>query len=88
MSRSNWKGPYIKESLIKVVNNKKIKKKKEIQIMLRETVIIPFFVGRIFSVHNGKTFLKVKIVDDMIGHKLGEFSPTRKQFTYKKKKKK
>lgn len=82
MSRAKWKGPYLKKSLIKVV----YKKKKEIATTPRNIVIIPFFVGKTFFIYNGKTFIKIKITHDMVGHKFGEFSPTRKQFTYKKKK--
>lgn len=87
MSRTIWKGPFIEKSIIELINGKKIKVKNEIQITSRKTVIIPYFTGKNIAVYNGKMFLKIKITSDMVGHKFGEFVPTRKQFTYKKKKK-
>lgn len=83
MSRSNWKGPYIENLLITTIYNDK--KKKENQTNSRKTVITPVFIGKTVTIHNGKIFLKLKITDEMLGHKLGEFSPTRKTFTFKKK---
>jgi len=59
-----------------------------IQTDSRSSTIIPSFVGKIFLIHNGKNYYKLKILDEMIGHKLGEFVPTRKTFTFKKQKKK
>jgi small subunit ribosomal protein S19 len=88
MSRVIWKGPYLNRLLIKKVSKEKVNVKKEIQTMSRDSTIIPLFIGKTFSIHNGKTFLKINITHDMIGYKLGEFAPTRKQFTFKKKKEK
>jgi len=88
MSRATWKGPYLEKSLIKLAKKIKTEMKFENSITSRKTVIIPFFIGKTFSIHNGKVFMKIKVTDEMLGHKFGEFSPTRKQFTYKKKKKK
>ncbi|MEW6103109.1 MAG: 30S ribosomal protein S19 [bacterium] len=76
MSRSVKKGPYIYEKLLE-----KIKKmgadKKPIKTWARSSVIPPDFVGYTFLVHNGKKFLPIYITENMVGHKLGEFSPTR-----------
>lgn len=83
MGRSIKKGPYIHPKLLKKVN--KILKlpidqrdKYPIKTWSRDSVILPEMVGMVFEVHNGKQFIKVKVVEDMVGHKLGEFSPTRK----------
>ena len=86
MSRSKWKGPFVDDNLLKKVRYDKAKK-----IFLtksRMTTIIPFFVGKCFKIHNGKIFHKIIITEKMIGYKLGEFSPTRKPFSYKKTNKK
>lgn len=76
MSRSVKKGPYIEEKLLE-----KIKKmgatKKPIKTWARRSVIPPDFVGYTFLVHNGRKFLPIYITENMVGHKLGEFSPTR-----------
>jgi small subunit ribosomal protein S19 len=78
MSRSIKKGPFIAPHLLKKVDalNKK-GTKDPIQTWSRASVIIPDFVGHTFMVHNGRTFLKVYVTEDMVGHRLGEFSPTR-----------
>ena len=55
--------------------------------MSRNSIILPNFAEFTFQVYNGKTFTVIKIIDEMVGYKLGEFVPTRKQFSYKKKKK-
>lgn len=55
--------------------------------MSKNSIILPNFTEFTFRVYNGKTFTTLKVIDEMIGHKLGEFVPTRKQFSYKKKKK-
>lgn len=86
MSRSKWKGPFVDNKLlnqIKVNNTKK-----EILTKSRNSTIVPSFVGKSLKIYNGKIFHKVLITEKMIGHKLGEFSPTRKQFSYKKTNKK
>ncbi len=78
MTRSVWKGPYFDITLYK-----KIKKAKEndskgqIKTWSRRSTIIPDFVGVTVAVYNGKSFIPVYISEDMVGHKLGEFSPTR-----------
>jgi ribosomal protein S19 len=87
MSRAKWKGPYVSNTLILTVKkNKLINYEKEIYTNSRNSTIIPIFVGCIFNVHNGKQFIKFKITENMIGKKLGDFSPTRKKFSFKKKK--
>ena len=75
MSRSLKKGPYVDERLAKKVT--KVKNKEPIKTWSRDCTIVPDFVGATFLVHNGKTFHKVYVTEEMVGHKLGEFSPTR-----------
>ena len=78
MSRSVWKGPFVEESLIKKVENQKNESnKKPIKTWSRKSTIIPEFVGHSFLIYNGKKFIPIKISEEMVGHKLGEFSPTR-----------
>ncbi|MEQ1632661.1 MAG: 30S ribosomal protein S19 [Planctomycetota bacterium] len=78
MSRSIKKGPYISDKLMKKVDAQNKKGTKDpIQTWSRPSVIIPEFVGHTFNVHNGRVFLKVYVTEDMVGHRLGEFSPTR-----------
>ena len=86
MSRAKWKGPFLDNNIIKSWLKNSKTHKSEIFTKSRSTVIIPKFVGLTINVHNGKTFSKVTITDKMLGHKLGEFAPTRKKFSYKKKK--
>lgn len=79
MSRSLKKGPYIDERLMKkVLDAKKSTGKASIKTWSRACVISPEMVGITIAVHNGREHIPVLIVEDMIGHKLGEFSPTRK----------
>jgi small subunit ribosomal protein S19 len=78
MSRSAKKGPYVDEKLYKRVSTLNERKAKQaIKTWARACTIIPDFVGHTFEVHNGNKFIKVYVVEDMVGHKLGEFSPTR-----------
>jgi len=78
MSRSSKKGPFVDEKLyIKVMTLNERKAKQPIKTWARACTIIPEFVGHTFEVHNGNRFLKVFVQEDMVGHKLGEFSPTR-----------
>lgn len=88
MSRSLKKGPYVEPSLLKkALANKNVDKKKPIKTWSRRSTIFPEFVGQTFEVHNGKNFINVYVTEDMIGHKLGEFAPTRvfKQHTSNRK---
>ncbi|MBP7055493.1 MAG: 30S ribosomal protein S19 [Candidatus Omnitrophica bacterium] len=78
MSRSTKKGPYIDEKLLKKVQLMvKSGEKKPIKTWSRRSTIAPEFVGVTMSVYNGKKFIPVYITENMVGHKLGEFSPTR-----------
>ena len=78
MTRSIWKGPFVDPSLIKQVEKLKDQPKKTpIKTWSRKSTIIPEFVGISFLIHNGKKFIPIKISEEMVGHKLGEFSPTR-----------
>jgi small subunit ribosomal protein S19 len=78
MSRSLKKGPYVEESLfLKVKKQQQDGNHEPIKTWARRCTIVPEFVGSTFMVHNGKTFNKVYVSEDMVGHKLGEFSPTR-----------
>jgi small subunit ribosomal protein S19 len=76
MSRSLKKGPYVEERLLRRVE-KMTAVKKELKTWARACTIVPEFVGHTFLVHNGNKFLKVFVTEDMVGHKLGEFAPTR-----------
>jgi small subunit ribosomal protein S19 len=78
MSRSSKKGPFVAEKLYrKVMKLNEARAKQPIKTWSRACTIIPEFVGHTFEVHNGNKFLKVFVTEDMVGHKLGEFSPTR-----------
>jgi len=87
MSRTIWKGPYLQKSVIELINIKTTEMKKAPRIISRKAAIVPFFLEKKVLIYNGKTFINLEITSDMIGHKFGEFAPTRKMFTYKKKKK-
>ncbi len=78
MPRSLKKGPYVQHSLMEKVDvlNKE-NKKKVVKTWSRGSMILPEFVGHTFAVHNGKQFIPVYVTENMVGHKLGEFSPTR-----------
>ena len=78
MSRSSKKGPYYDERLLtKVEKNQRSNNREPIKTWSRDCTIIPEFIAFTFMVHNGRTFFKVYVTEDMIGHKLGEFAPTR-----------
>ncbi|MGQ9589202.1 MAG: 30S ribosomal protein S19 [Planctomycetota bacterium] len=76
MSRSLKKGPYVDLKLLEKVR-KATAKDAPVKTWSRDCTIVPDFVSRTFLVHNGKEFKKVFVTEDMVGHKLGEFSPTR-----------
>jgi len=86
MSRSKWKGPFVDSNLLNEINC--ISTKKIFLTKSRNSTIIPSFVGKCFKIYNGKIFHKIIVTEKMIGYKLGEFSPTRKPFSYKKTNKK
>ncbi len=78
MARSVKKGPYVFHKLMtKIEKSKASNKKTVIKTWSRSSMIIPDMVGQTIAVHNGKTFVPVFVTENMVGHKLGEFSPTR-----------
>jgi small subunit ribosomal protein S19 len=78
MTRSSSKGPYVDERLLKKIAGKKPLETGVIKTWSRSCVISPEMVGFTFGVHNGKSHLEVLVSEDMVGHRLGEFSPTKK----------
>lgn len=78
MSRSLYKGPYVDEKLQKKVAGKKPEDTGVIKTWARASMISPEMVGFTFGVHNGKTHVEVFVSEEMVGHRLGEFSPTKK----------
>ena len=78
MSRSVKKGPYVHESLLKKVNAMNAKnEKKVVKTWSRSSTVLPTFVGHTIAVHDGRKHIPVYVTEDMVGHKLGEFAPTR-----------
>jgi small subunit ribosomal protein S19 len=80
MSRSSKKGPYVDEKLFRKVMNLKsggVAGGAVIRTWARDCTVVPEFIGHRFEVHNGKMFHQVYVTEEMVGHKLGEFSPTR-----------
>ncbi|MCS6917382.1 MAG: 30S ribosomal protein S19 [Chitinophagales bacterium] len=78
MSRSIKKGPYVQQSLLeKILKMNQSGKKSVIKTWSRRSTITPDFVGNTFAVHNGNKFIPVYVTENMVGHKLGEFAPTR-----------
>ena len=78
MARSVWKGPFVDITLIKKAQKVSDSGRKEIiKTWSRRSTILPQFVGLTFGVYNGKKFIPVSVSENMVGHKLGEFSPTR-----------
>ena len=78
MARSAKKGPYVDEKLFgKVQRAVQSGSHEPIKTWARACTVVPEFIGHTFLVHNGKTFNKILVTEDMVGHKLGEFSPTR-----------
>ena len=79
MTRGVWKVPFVHPSLLKKIDKLKDQTKKmPIKTWSRNSTIIPEFVGHSFLIHNGKSFIPITVSEEMVGHKLGEFSPTRK----------
>lgn len=76
MSRSLKKGPFVHDSILKKIESAKAGDK--IKTWSRSSTIIPEMVGIIFEVHNGKEHIPVRVIEEMVGHRLGEFAPTRK----------
>lgn len=78
MSRSSKKGPFVDPSITKKISRAKPGNAGAVKTWARASEISPEMVGYTFAVHNGKTFVEVKVSEDMVGHRLGEFAPTRK----------
>ncbi len=78
MGRSLKKGPYVDEKLLKKVDALNVSSRKDsIKTWARNSTITPEFIGHTFLVHNGRTHMNVYVTEEMVGHKLGEFAPTR-----------
>ena len=78
MARSVWKGPFVDGHLLKKADKVRESGRNEvIKTWSRRSTIMPQFVGLVFGVHNGNKFIPVSVSEEMVGHKLGEFSPTR-----------
>ena len=78
MTRGVWKGPFVHPSLLKKIDKLKDQTKKmPIKTWSRNSTIIPESVGHSFLIHNGKSFIPITVSEEMVGHKLGEFAPTR-----------
>ncbi|MBX3454381.1 30S ribosomal protein S19 [Ferrovibrio sp.] len=78
MARSVWKGPFVDGYLLKKADTSRSSGRKEvIKTWSRRSTIMPQFVGLTFGVHNGQKFIPVLVTEEMVGHKLGEFSPSR-----------
>ncbi|MBN2828942.1 MAG: 30S ribosomal protein S19 [Candidatus Cloacimonetes bacterium] len=89
MPRSLKKGPFVDDHLVKkVVELNREEKKSVVKTWSRRSTILPEFIGHTFAVHNGRKFVPVYVSENMVGHKLGEFSPTRTFRGHKDKKKK
>ncbi len=82
MSRSLYKGPYVDEKLLKKIDGKKPQEAGVIKTWARASMIAPEMVGYTFGVHNGKTHVEVNVVEEIVGHRLGEFAPTKKFYRH------
>ena len=78
MARSLKKGPYVHPSILKHLSRVSPGSKAVIKTWSRDSMVTPEMIGYTFGVHNGRTFIEVKIMEDMVGYHLGEFAPTRK----------
>ncbi|WGS83399.1 MAG: 30S ribosomal protein S19 [Candidatus Hodgkinia cicadicola] len=78
MSRSVWKPPFVDSVLQRRVGDESA-----VATWSRKTYIVPEFVGKVFEIHNGNRFIRLRVGEDMVGHKLGEFAPTRKACAHK-----
>ncbi len=82
MSRSLKKGPYVDYAILEKISRAKPENAGVIKTWARDSMISPEMIGYVFGVHNGKNFIEVRVTEDMVGHRLGEFSPTRKFTTH------
>jgi small subunit ribosomal protein S19 len=78
MARSSKKGPYVDEKLMKKVSKLSEGDTTLVKTWARSSEIAPEMIGHVFGVHNGKDFIQVRVTEEMVGHRLGEFSPTKK----------
>jgi ribosomal protein S19 len=85
MSRSLWKSFLFNEYLLKTFLNKKKNKKLQLQTKLTNTIILPLFLNTVWKVYNGKQYVKLKVVKEMIGYRFGDFISTRKKTIHKRK---
>jgi len=89
MARSIKKGPFVDDHLMKKIVAQNVENKKHVvKTWSRRSTILPEFIGHTFSVHNGHKFVPIFVTENMVGHKLGEFAPTRTYRGHKEKKKK
>jgi small subunit ribosomal protein S19 len=77
LPRSIKKGPFVDASLLKKVDSQSVDDRRPIKTWSRRSTVIPEFIGYTFAVHNGRRFLPIYVTENMVGHKLGEFAPTR-----------
>ena len=77
MPRSVKKGPFVDDHLLKKISNQSVDDRRPIKTWSRRSTIVPEMIGYTFSVHNGRRFLPIYVNENMVGHKLGEFAPTR-----------
>lgn len=82
MTRSLKKGPYVVERLLQKIEGKNPDQAGTVKTWARASMIAPEMVGYTFGVHNGRDFIEVKVTEEMVGHRLGEFSPTRKFYRH------
>ncbi|AUG33860.1 30S ribosomal protein S19 [Candidatus Hodgkinia cicadicola] len=83
MTRSSWKPPYVESALSARVQQDELSGRETTRTRSRKTYIVPELIGKTLEIHNGKQFVRLRITEDMVGHKLGEFSPTRKPCVHK-----
>ena len=85
MSRSKWKGPFVEKVLL--TSDWKSNKNSKISTLSRKSTILPFLIDKQINIHNGREYVNLKITKEMLGHRLGEFIPTRIKFLFKRIKK-
>ncbi|XXM93271.1 MAG: 30S ribosomal protein S19 [Candidatus Hodgkinia cicadicola] len=82
MARSSWKPPFVELALYaRALANET--QTEPFATRSRRTYVLPEFIGKVFAIHNGRRFIKLRVTEDMVGHKLGEFAPTRKPCAHK-----
>ncbi|AUG91511.1 30S ribosomal protein S19 [Candidatus Hodgkinia cicadicola] len=83
MARSSWKPPYVESTLLARAQRNELLQREATRTRSRKTYIVPKLIGKLLEIHNGKQFIRLRITEDMVGHKLGEFSPTRRLCVHK-----